>query len=287
MDTDTLIRPGALHLGLGCSRLGSVSGASKDEARDLLQAALTEGFRVFDTSNIYGQGDSERLIGEAIAGYDDCVVISKAGKYVVWQRRALLPLKGVIRSTIRRSAGTRQRVSETRSKPMPTRWDARYLAKSVEGSLRRLRRERVEIFMLHSPGVDVIRAGEAVGALDTARSAGKIGQVGVSVDDVETALAALTDSRVSALQLPLHPGSSEYDDVVDRANKAGVAVIAREVLGGIGGLSSHEDPSSFARQRIAEVVQDPRITLPLVGATRMTSLTASASAARGACAEGL
>ena len=36
--------------------------------------------------------------------------------------------------------------------------------------------------MLHSPGVDVIRAGEAIGALDTARAAGKIGQVGVSVD---------------------------------------------------------------------------------------------------------
>lgn len=280
MDPHMLTQPGALRLGLGCSRLGSVGGASKNEAWDLLQAALAEGFRVFDTSNIYGQGDSERLIGKAISRHADCIVISKAGKYVTWQRRILLPLKGVIRSTTRRSVGTRQRVSAVRSRPMPTRWDAGYLSKSLEGSLRRLGRERIDIFMLHSPGADIIRAGEAIGALDDARQAGKIGLVGVSVDDIETALVALTDSRVCALQIPLHPGSSGYGEVLAHANASGVAVIAREILGGVSGLSSLVDPVAFARERITEMVHDPRITLPLVGVTRLATLTASAVAAR-------
>ena len=52
-----------LALGLGCSRLGSVNGATGTEARDLLQAALDQGVRFFDTSNIYAQGDSERYSG--------------------------------------------------------------------------------------------------------------------------------------------------------------------------------------------------------------------------------
>lgn len=282
MNSPLMVEPGSIRLGLGCSRLGSVGGASTDEASNLLRAALTQGVRVFDTSNIYGQGDSERLIGEAIRQHEGCLVISKAGKYVAWHRRGLLPLKGLIRATVRRSAGTRQRVSAARSKPMPTRWDADHLSASLEGSLRRLGREHIDIFMLHSPTAEIIRAGEAVGALYEARSAGKIGLVGVSVDDVETALASLADSRVGALQLPLRPGSSEYDGVLASANAAGVAVIAREILGGVNGPSSHKDPASFARQRISEVVQDPRITLPLVGATRLASLTASVAAARSA-----
>lgn len=281
MDSRKEIQLGALRLGLGCSRLGSVGGASSDEARELLRTALAAGIRVFDTSNIYGQGDSERLIGEAIAGRDDCVVISKAGKYVAWHRRALIPLKGLIRLMVRRSPGTRQHVSAVRSKPMPTRWDAGFLARSLEGSLRRLGRERVDIFMLHSPGADVIRTGTAIGCLEAARMAGKVGIVGVSVDDVDTALACLADTRIRALQLPLHPECSDYEDVLIQAAASGVIVVAREILGGAGGLASRDNPATFAEQRIAEVVADHRIAIPLVGATRRASVTASAAAARG------
>lgn len=282
MTSYQLLRPGDLRLGLGCSRLGSVGGASVDEARTLLQAALDGGVRVFDTSNIYGQGDSERLVGRALGGRDDCVVISKAGKYHPLHRRALQPLKSVLRSVVRRSPGARQQVSAARSKPMPTHWDARHLTNSLEGSLRRLGRERIDVFMLHSPSAEVIRAGEAVSALEVARAAGKIGCVGVSVDDVETALESLADDRIAALQLPLHPGSVEYDEVIARANAAGVVVVAREVLGGVGGLSSHANPSDFARQRIAEVIGDPRVAVSLVGATRVATLRASVAAARDA-----
>ncbi len=277
-----VIPSGALPLGLGCSRLGSVGGASNDEARALLQAALAEGIRVFDTANVYGQGDSERLVGEAIAGRDDCIVISKAGKYVAWQRRAALPLKSIIRSATRRSTGTRQRVSAARATPLPTRWDALSLAKSLDGSLRRLGRDHVDVFLLHSPSAEVIRAGEAIRVLDAARSAGKIGEVGVSADDAEAAMAALSDGRVRVLQVPLRPGSSEYDRILEQAVGAGVQIIAREILGGFGSLASREDFAGFARKRIADVVSDPRVAVPIVGSTRVATLSASASAARDA-----
>lgn len=277
-----LLPSGAVHLGLGCSRLGSVGGATPAEGRALVRKALDEGVRFFDTSNIYGQGDSERLLAEALAGREDAVIVSKAGKYLAWHRRMLVPLKGVLRASTRRSTNAKEKVATVRAKPMPTRWDAQFLTRSLEGSLRRLRRERIDVFLLHSPSVDVIRAGDAVSALELARAAGKVGIVGVSVDDTETALACLADERVRVLQVPLPPGAGIYSDVLDRAVEAGVAVVAREILGGVSAIAGQRDPASVARARIIETVHDPRISVPIVGATRIETLTASIEAAREA-----
>ncbi|UDY23120.1 aldo/keto reductase [Nocardioides sp. Kera G14] len=275
-----VLPPGALAIGLGCSRLGSVNGASWDEARVLLKRALDEGIRFFDTSNIYGQGDSERLLGEVLGRESDAVVASKAGKYVAWHRRALVPLKGVVRASVRRSSSAKQGVALARSKPMPTRWDSAYITRSLEGSLKRLKREQVHLFMLHSPPAEVIRTGDAVGALEQARQAGKVDVVGVSVDDVDTARACLADERVRALQVPLHPGDRSYDDVLESAHTSGVIIIGRELLGGIGVAVSRPDPGAFAKESILAAVRNPRISIPLVGATRVTSLLATVEAAR-------
>ncbi|MGE2724333.1 aldo/keto reductase [Mycolicibacterium pulveris] len=274
----SLVPSGALPLGLGCSRLGSVGGATPNQSRALLRRAIDEGVRFFDTSNIYGQGDSERLLAEVLADHDDAVIASKGGKFVSWQRRMLLPLKEVIVASAQRSPATQDRVAKVRARPMPTRWDAGFLTKSLEGSLRRLKRERVDVFLLHSPSIDVIQAGDAMSALDRARAAGKIGLAGVSVDDSETALACLADTRVKVLQIPLLPRANEYAEVLDQAARARVPVIAREILGG----SSNQQriPSTAARARICELVRDPLVSIPLVGATRIATLTDSAEAAR-------
>lgn len=274
-----LVPSDALPLGLGCSRLGSVGGATPDEARALLRMALEGGVRFFDTSNIYGQGDSERLLAEVLAGCDDAMIASKAGKYLTWQRRLLVPLKGAFRASARQSVNAKKRVATVRSRPMPTRWDRGFLTSSLEGSLRRLKRERIDVFLLHSPSVDVIRTGEAISALNRAQIAGKIGILGVSVDDPETALACLTDERVRVLQLPLPPGASNYDDVLSRAAQAGVAVIAREILGGVTAIAAQRYPASFARERIIQMAKDPQVSVPLVGATRIETLAASIAAA--------
>lgn len=277
-----LLPADALPLGIGCARLGSVGGLSQTEAQNLLRTALDEGVRFFDTAGIYGQGDSERFLADALAGRDDCVVVSKAGKYVAWQRQLLVPIKAVLRVSVRRSSSVRQRVSSARAKPMPTRWDASFLNRSLEGSLRRLHRERIDIFLLHSPTAEVVRSGDAISVLERARSAGKIGVVGVSVDDVHTATACLADERIRVLEIPLHPHAVEYAEVLDRAEQEGVAVIAREVLGGPATMAQHVDGARFARSRIAAAINDPRISLPIVGVTRIETLLSSADAARSA-----
>jgi aryl-alcohol dehydrogenase-like predicted oxidoreductase len=278
------LSPEALPLGLGCSRLGSINGATGDEARALVKLALDQGVRFFDTSNIYGQGDSERVLGDVLGKRDDCIVCSKAGKHLSLKMQALAPLKSILRSVARRSDQARRGVAAARAKPMPTRWDPAFLSGSIDASLRRLKRERIEMFMLHSPSAEVVARGEAVGALEQARKAGKIDLIGVSVDDVATAEAALGDPRVKALQVPLHPGDTAYDTVVGRAAQMGVAIIAREILGGAQAIAGQRDPAAYARKRIIEIIQTPGVSLPLVGTTRTVNLNASIEAARAASA---
>lgn len=272
-------RTGAGRLGLGCSRLGSINGLAGADAAHLLGAAVAEGYRFFDTSSIYGQGDSERLIGKVVGNRGDCVICTKGGKYLPLGKRLLVPVKGFIRQVARRSNITRSHVSHLRSLPLPTRWDASFLSAAVDGSLRRLQREAIDIYLLHSPQEQVIRAGEAMQALHRAQQAGKIRTIGVSVDDVGTALAALEDPRVGALQIPLHPGSHEYDHVLSHAVKRGVMVIAREVLGGAPMISSASNPSAYASSRVREAINDPQISTVLVGTTKIANMKIAASAA--------
>lgn len=274
----------ALPLGLGCSRLGSINGATGDEARALVKLALDHGVRFFDTSNIYGQGDSERVLGDVLGQRDDCIVCSKAGKHLSLKMQALAPFKSVLRTVARRSDQARRGVAAARARPMPTRWDTAFLSGSIDASLRRLKRERIEMFMLHSPSAEVVARGEAVGALEQARNAGKVDLIGVSVDDVATAEAALRDPRVKALQVPLHPGDTAYDAVVERAAQMGVAIIAREILGGTQAIAGQRDPAAYARGRIIEMIRAPGVSLPLVGTTRTANLNASIEAARAASA---
>lgn len=279
-DLPDLLPKGALPFGLGCSRLGSVNGATMEMSRRILEHALEAGIRFFDTSNIYAQGDSERLLGGTLQGRHDCMICSKAGKFLPWQKRMLLPLKGVIARVVHKSEHARRSVSEARSRPMPTRWDHSFLTQSIDASLRRLRRDRIDVFMLHSPSADDLASGEAMGPLETAQIAGKLGLIGVSVDDVACAKKAMKDPRVQILQIPLLPKEAEFEAVINLASEAGIHLIAREIFGGTRGISGAPSPTLFAANRLQDLIRRQDLTLPLVGTTKLENLMASITAAR-------
>ena len=276
----SLLPRGGLQLGLGCSRLGSVNGTTGNEARSLLNAALDEGFRFFDTSNVYAQGDSERYLGEIIGNRDDCVICSKGGKYLPLVKRALVPAKNLLRGLTRLSPGARQGVAKARERPLPTRWDTAFLARAIDDSLRRLKRDRIDVYLLHSPPAETLRRWEAVDALERAMGAGKVGRIGASVDDVAAAHAALDDRRITVLQVPLRQGDAAYAAVLARAATQNVSIVAREILGGQAAIAGTVDPASFAETRISELIRNPLIALPLVGTTKLMHLR---SAVQFAC----
>ncbi|MEY4980155.1 MAG: hypothetical protein RLZZ352_2425 [Pseudomonadota bacterium] len=261
-----------LPVGLGCSRLGSVLGASVQDSEKLLRAALDQGIRFYDTSNIYAQGESEQLLGRTMSTRQDVVICTKVGKYLPLNKRILLPFKSIIKQLVGKNEAVRAGVRSSRARGMPTNWNPEYIQKSVEKSLRRLNRDHIHVLMLHSPSAETVRQGDAIGALAKLKSSGKIGAVGVSVDDVNTAMAALADPRVEALQIPLHPSDLSYDLILKTAYEKGIVVIAREVLGGPNVIGREMLKGDMVTQRLKQVTQVPGVSLALLGTTKVKHL---------------
>lgn len=153
-----------MRIGMGCWAIGGdmtwdgtsvgYAGADDDDARAALRAAYDAGVRIFDTAQAYGAGHSERLIGEVLGGAEDAVVVSKIGI-------------GIEEET-RRLTGERT--------------DAAYVAEAIEASRARLRRDRVEVMLLHLNELAPEDAAPVFDAMEEARGAGRIGSYGWSTD---------------------------------------------------------------------------------------------------------
>jgi aryl-alcohol dehydrogenase-like predicted oxidoreductase len=253
------------RLGLGCARLGSVLGVRGPKAATLLATALEGGIRFFDTASIYGQGDSERILGQALHGVRQRVmVVSKAGQYFPRRTYFAKPFKAVLSPLIRRSGLGRQIVAKAREAALPQDFSPSFLRTSTEGSLRRLKFDHLDILLLHSPPPDVIERGDAVHFLETLRDEGKTRMIGISCDDIDCGLLALRDRRIQVLELPLWPWTERSDEFVDGAVRQGVYVIARGLIGAALGVAP---PGGLDRAQLLRGIV--RSSLALSGISRL------------------
>ncbi|WP_225773156.1 aldo/keto reductase [Inquilinus sp. Marseille-Q2685] len=162
------------RLGLGCWAIGGpffagdtpLGYGAVDDAESIaaIHCAVDLGIRFFDTADVYGAGHSEEVLGRALEGRDDVVIATKLGNRF---DPATKQLTGSI------AEGDLKR--EARS--------------AVEGSLRRLRRDRIDLVQLHLNNLPIERAGEVFDVLDDLRAAGTIGAYGWSTDFPERAAA--------------------------------------------------------------------------------------------------
>ena len=136
----------ASRVGLGCNNFGM----RIDEAasRAVVHAALDAGVNVFDTADSYGGTRSEEFLGRALAGRRDDVIV--ATKFA-----SALGGEG--------QGGA----------------SARWIAEAVEGSLRRLGTDRIDLYQQHRPD-DSVPIEETLGALDALVRAGKVREIGNS-----------------------------------------------------------------------------------------------------------
>ncbi|WP_435153046.1 aldo/keto reductase [Micromonospora aurantiaca (nom. illeg.)] len=136
-------------LALGAMNLGPIGGTTQDEATALVGAALDAGINLIDTADAYGTGISEEMVGRAIAGRRDDVVLAT---------KAALPM-GEDRN---RRGGSR-----------------RWLVTALEDSLRRLGVDHVDLYQIHrwDPATS---DDETLSALTDLRQAGKIRYFGTS-----------------------------------------------------------------------------------------------------------
>lgn len=256
-------------LGLGCAKMGSFNNPSPlGESIALLREALDLGVTLLDTANIYGQGDSERAIGRAIAGQRDrAFVVTKAGNSFSAKMRLLRPFKPLLRPLLAKRQMGGSVVTAQRAAEMRTDWSRQGLLDALDGSLRRLRTDRVDGFLLHSPSAAVLRQGDAAAALEQAAASGRARWVGVACDDVESLDAALELGSLRLLELPHDvlaaiEGTPRAAAIVARD----IPVIAREVLRFQPGIEAAE---AFRRSRALSTV-----STILIGSRRADRLRA-------------
>ncbi|MGO9838154.1 MAG: aldo/keto reductase [Polyangiaceae bacterium] len=220
------------EFGLGCARIGGIFQQDTRGFLNLLSAAREAGINFFDTADMYSQGESEVLIGRAFQRVRSKVVIaSKAGYCLPSRRKVAARLKPLLRPIIQLLGIRRDRLPSGARGALAQDFSPGYLRRAVEGSLRRLRTDYIDLFQLHSPSADVVARGEWASTLDALKKAGKIRHYGVSCDTVEAGLAALRYPGVSSLQFNLNLlEQGAADALLPEARAKGVAGIAREVL---------------------------------------------------------
>ncbi|WP_159993401.1 aldo/keto reductase [Roseomonas sp. 18066] len=266
------------RIGLGCSRLGStLGGARGEEARHLLRHALAQGVTLFDTADIYGQGESERLIGAALgADRDRVTIVTKAGQRFTAAQRAVTLVKRPLGMLARALPGLKRGIASRRAASLPRDYSAAHLQRSIEGSLRRLRTDRIDLFLLHSPDAAAIETGEAVGLLEAQRQAGKLGGWGISVDDAAAGRAALRLAGMAGLQIPLTVAAELRPEIAAFTARGG-HLLLREIFAG--------QPSGVGHRQaaIAAALAWPGATA-LVGTTSIPHLDEALQHAAGRAA---
>ena len=200
-------------VGFGAMTIGGAFGPVDDnESTAALHAAIDSGMNFIDTSNAYGEGRSESLIGSFLktrADRDDILIISKGGNNMVTRKR---------------------------------NFEANYIAQCLDESLQRLGRETIDLYLLHNPSVDNMQALDSYAVLDKAKADGKIRHWGVSVNTVEECDFAVSQGRPSAMQMEYNVMNQSAAGAFAAAQRAGLGVISRVPLGR-GFLSGQIDES--------------------------------------------
>lgn len=223
------------EIGFGCARLGGIfQQAGRDEYIRTIRLALDRGITFFDTADMYCQGESEALLGDAL-GRDRArvVVASKVGYKLPAQRRAAARLKPLVRPLIRRLGLRREQLPQAVRGTISQDFTPDYITRAVEGSLARLKTDYLDLYQLHSPPAAVLQDGGVFETLERLCGAGKIRYYGVSCERAEDALICLRYPGISSLQIRLSLLDQQaLEEAIPQAAARGVAVIARECLAG-------------------------------------------------------
>jgi aryl-alcohol dehydrogenase-like predicted oxidoreductase len=266
-------------LGMGCSLLGAFWQGRDDRTSEAaIRVALEKGITFFDTSDSYGRGQSERILGRAVRSRRDKVTIATKCGLV----KTATALSNALSAELSHRADTRQpdalrsvaRVVRTRRTYSPG-----YVIRAAESSLRRLGTSFLDVFLLHSPPVEALNHPDLVDAMEDLKSRGRIRTWGVSVGDEAAGLRALALPGIGCLEVELNLCHADAtSDLVPRAAEKGLAIIARQPFGSgkafrAAGASARADGSRLGQRQIVEAalqfaLQTPGVTTVIAGMSR-------------------
>ncbi|GFE24929.1 aldo/keto reductase [Streptomyces nigrescens] len=191
--------------GLGCMGMSFAYGPTDtDEARATLERARELGVTLFDTADMYGMGENEKFIAPFIRAHRDEVVL--ATKFAI-SLDPDDPAKRIIRN------------------------DRAYIRQAVEGSLRRLGVDEIDLYYMHRRDVNV-PIEESVGAMAELVAEGKVKHLGLSEVTGSELRAAQAVHPIAALQSEWSLFSRDIEEgVVQAAAELGVGVVPYSPLG--------------------------------------------------------
>jgi len=187
------------RLGFGAMRITGKGiwgePADRAEAVRVLRRAVELGINFIDTADSYGPGVSEEIIGEALYPYPAGLVIATKGGF---------------------------------DRPGPDKWvengKPEHLRSACEGSLRRLRLERIDLYQLHR--IDPKVSGEdQLGALQDLQAQGKIKHIGLSEVSVQQIQHAQTIVPIVSVQNRYSISDRGSEDVLEYAEQQGIGFI--------------------------------------------------------------
>lgn len=254
-------------LALGGSRIGSVSSTvSRATVERVVRTALECGITVFDTANIYGQGDSERELGRLLAGRPDAMIVTKVGKQFPRWARPVSILKPLARLLAQLSPAGRRMVLARRSNATAYALEPGQLAAEVDRSRQRLNRDTLDGLLLHGPSPEHMNDPRLLDELGNIRDKGWARHVGVSVEDLAGMASAVRLPHITLVQISAADlAQAQQAGLLQQANARGIGVMVREVL-------RSRTPDQSIEQAIAAASEPPSVTTVVVGTTNPTHL---------------
>ena len=227
------------EVGFGGARIGGILAEDGGRATSLktLQAAFDAGINFYDTADMYSQGESENLIGGAFRKRRDKVLVATKGGYVVPRRNRLIQLIKPLAKPIARAIGLqRSAVPAALSGSLSQDFSPDYMRSAVEGSLRRLQSDYIDLYQIHSPPRKELlgaRFKDTLGLLSRLKEEGKIREYGLALDSVDDATYCLDMEGIASLQLPFGLMDPEaLDGVFGKASERQFGIITRGCFGG-------------------------------------------------------
>jgi aryl-alcohol dehydrogenase-like predicted oxidoreductase len=250
------------RLGFGAMRITGQGiwgwPADRQNALEVLKRAVDIGVNLIDTADSYGPDTSELLIAEALYPYPKGLVIATKG--------------GLTR-------------------PAPGRWMPNcrpdHLKQALEGSLRRLRLERIDLYQLHTVDPKV-PLEESVGALKQMQDAGKIRHIGLSNVDGAEIDRARKIAPIVSVQNRYNLEDRKSEDVLAYCEKEKLGFLPWFPIGGGGGLKPKNPLNAAAKAHGASVfqvalawlLQRSPVMLPIPGTASLAHLEENVAAAK-------
>jgi aryl-alcohol dehydrogenase-like predicted oxidoreductase len=203
----------ASEVGLAVGPLVAGPGARSDEdAGDLVKAALDLGIAYFGATDSDDGGRAERLLGPAVRGHRDEITVATTFGY-----------------------DTTPRPWEPAPAAPRHDWSADFAGRALDRSLRRLRLEPVDLWLLHHPGLDAVESDELFEFLDAQVSKGKIRAYGVALGPGpgwgDEGAAALQERRVAAVETVYNVAEPDPGrELAAMAAETGAGLVVRDPL---------------------------------------------------------